>query len=108
MMMKHLPWGMALAAMLVLPAASRNAVAHGFAGQRFFSATIQTDDPFVADEMSLPTLTVNPKAPDGSRESDVGFDLSKRLTPTIDLTVGDQWKYFSIPGSQHGTAGTRS
>jgi len=36
---------------------SSEAIAHGFAGDRFFPATILTDDPFVADEMSLPTLT---------------------------------------------------
>src|SRR6476469_6300449 len=28
---------------------------HGFAGKRFFPATFATDDPFVADELSLPT-----------------------------------------------------
>src|SRR6476646_5026684 len=31
--------------------------AHGFAGKRFFPATLATDDPFVADELSLPTLS---------------------------------------------------
>ncbi len=36
------------------------ALAHGFAGDRFFPATILTDDPFVADEMSLPTFTRPP------------------------------------------------
>ena len=30
--------------------------AHGFAGKRFFPATLATDDPFVADELSLPTI----------------------------------------------------
>jgi hypothetical protein len=96
--MKYLLWGVALAAVPVLPGGVDDAAAHGFAGQRFFPATIQTDDPFVADEMSLPTVTVNPKAADGSRESDVGFDLAKRITPTIDVTIGDQWKYFHVPG----------
>lgn len=75
------------------------ALAHGFAGQRFFPATIQTDDPFTADEMSLPTLTLNPLAQDGSRESDVGFDLSKRITRDTDFTISDQWKYFHVPGA---------
>ena len=37
------------------------AFAHGFAGDRFFPATLQTDDPFVADEMSIVTLTKNPR-----------------------------------------------
>jgi len=37
------------------------AFSHRFVGPRFFPATILADDPFVADEMSLPTFTVNPK-----------------------------------------------
>ena len=32
-----------------------NAFAHCFVGSRFFPATLATDDPCVADEMSLPT-----------------------------------------------------
>ncbi|HEY3919204.1 MAG TPA: hypothetical protein VGL83_15540 [Stellaceae bacterium] len=95
-MLKRIP--VAIAAMLALLPQLRSASAHGFAGQRFFPATIQTDDPFVADEMSLPTLTLNPTAADGSRESDVGFDLSKRITKTTDFTISDQWKYFHVPG----------
>ena len=30
--------------------------AHGLIGQRFFPATLAIDDPFVADELSLPTV----------------------------------------------------
>ena len=30
--------------------------AHGLIGQRFFPATLTIDDPFVADELSLPTV----------------------------------------------------
>ncbi len=33
-----------------------NASAHCFVGARFFPATLATDDPCVADEMSLPTV----------------------------------------------------
>jgi hypothetical protein len=33
-----------------------NAFAHCFVGARFFPATLATDDPCVADEMSLPTV----------------------------------------------------
>ena len=46
--------GAAVAAAVTLISANSAALAHGFAGQRFFPATILTDDPFVADEMSLP------------------------------------------------------
>jgi hypothetical protein len=38
-----------------LLALSAPAFAHGFAGNRFFPATLATDDPFVANELSLPT-----------------------------------------------------
>src|SRR5213080_2902437 len=44
----------ALAATLVAVAP---ALGHGFAGKRFFPATLATDDPFVADELSLPTIS---------------------------------------------------
>ena len=37
------------AALLVLPVA--DARAHGFAGNRFFPATLEIDDPNVADEL---------------------------------------------------------
>jgi hypothetical protein len=38
-----------VAAAVTLVSASSDALAHGFAGDRFFPATILTDDPFVAD-----------------------------------------------------------
>ncbi len=88
----------ALAAILTLSLAQQ-AAAHGFAGDRFFPATIATDDPFVADEMSLPTVTVNPRASDGSKETDIGFDIAKRVTRSFGLTLDDQWKYIRVPGS---------
>jgi hypothetical protein len=45
--------GAAAAAAVILLSANSAALAHGWAGQRFFPATILTDDPFVADEMSI-------------------------------------------------------
>jgi len=82
---------------LILPAA--DATAHGFAGDRFFPATILTDDPFVADEMSLPTVTRAPTAADGTKEYDVDVDIAKRLTRNIDVTFHDTWKWVKVPGS---------
>src|SRR5580698_6456551 len=73
--------------------------AHGFVGDRFFPATLLTDDPFVADEMSLPTFTVNPKGPDGSRELDLGTDISKTLWPDIGVTFSDQWEHLRPKGA---------
>jgi hypothetical protein len=71
-----------------------DAYAHGFAGDRFFPATLQTDDPFVADEMSLPTLTKNPTDPSGGQSYSVEVDIAKRLTPTFGLTAAYAWNYF--------------
>jgi hypothetical protein len=51
----------ALAALVfvsALFASTDHAFSHGFAGSRFFPATLSTDDPFVADELSLPTDTL--------------------------------------------------
>jgi hypothetical protein len=74
------------------------AFAHGFAGDRFFPATILTPDPFVADEMSLPTVTLTPPGPDGARETNFDIDLAKRLTPDIGITLSNGWKYLQPKG----------
>lgn len=96
--MKPILWRAAAVAVVVLLCANSAVQAHGFAGQRFFPATILTDDPFVADEMSLPTFTRPPPAADGSREYDLDVDLSKRLTPDIAITLGRGWTYLHGPG----------
>lgn len=75
------------------------AAAHGFAGGRFFPATILTDDPFVADEFSLPSVTRNPTASDGTQETEIEFDLAKRITPSLGVTLGDRWKYVQPKGT---------
>jgi len=88
---------LALAAALTM-SPSGSALAHGFAGDRFFPATILTDDPFVADEMSLPTVTASPPAPDGSQQINVSPSISKRITPDIGITLTDQWERLQSPG----------
>jgi hypothetical protein len=88
---------LSLAAALVI-AQTSSAFAHGFAGDRFFPATILTDDPFVASEISLPTFTLDPTQSDGSREFDIGPDLSMLITPNWDFTIGSQWQHIRSPG----------
>ena len=75
------------------------ALAHGFAGDRFFPATLQTDDPFVADEMSLPTLTKNPIDTTGRESYSVEADIAKRLTPDLGVTAAYQWNYIQPKGA---------
>lgn len=89
----------ALAAVTTLTTLPDLAAAHGFAGQRFFPATLLTDDPFVADELSLPTLTRSPTGPDGAREIDIGIDLAKRITPDLGFTIGDRWQRLKPLGA---------
>lgn len=80
------------------------ALAHGFAGDRFFPATLQTDDPFVADEMSLLTVTKNPDGPTGGQSYSLESDLSKRVTRDFGLTAMYEWNYFQPKGmpAAHG------
>jgi len=62
--------------------------AHGFAGERFFPATLTIDDPFVADELSLPSLS-HIKNADGSRETDIGVEFSKVILPNFGLSLNE-------------------
>jgi hypothetical protein len=90
-----------LAIALVLP--NQSALAHGFAGQRFFPATIATDDPFVSDELSAPTVsTIRNTGPGGGQEIDTSVDMSKRITPNFGLGLGETWQHFSNAPSGFG------
>jgi hypothetical protein len=83
-------------------AAPQLAAAHGFVGQRFFPATIATDDPFVADELSLPTISsVRNNASDdapASRQTTIGIDFAKRITQNFGIEVGTARQHFSYAG----------
>ena len=76
------------------------ASAHCFVGARFFPATLATDDPCVADEMSLPTVAwfKTGDIPPAS-EVDISVDISKRITEDFGVTIGDAWSQIRQPGS---------
>jgi hypothetical protein len=80
-----------LAGAALLAAAAGSAFAHGFAGKRFFPATLATDDPFVADELSLPTVSRR-KTGGGDEpatlETDTSIDFTKRVTPNFGIGLG--------------------
>jgi hypothetical protein len=70
--------------------ATARAYGHGFAGARFFPATLSTDDPFVSDELSLPTVSTIRTPDDGStRETDISVDIAKRITPQFGIEIGE-------------------
>lgn len=58
------------------------ALAHGVVGQRFFPATIATDDPFAADELALPTIS------SFNHETEIDADYSKTILPGFAVEVG--------------------
>ena len=72
--------------------------AHGFAGKRFFPATLATDDPFVADELSLPTISTRKFRGEGeepgTRETDFAIDVSKRVTENFGIGLGATYKWI--------------
>lgn len=77
---------------LLASTAAGDAFSHGFAGRRFFPATLATDDPFVADELSLPTVSrrktgASDDAP-ATLETDTSIDFTKRITPNFGLGLG--------------------
>lgn len=104
-MLSH-PRRVAMAAVLaaMTTIVSGPAAAHGFAGARFFPATIATDDPFVADELSLPTISWQKNPGDGpgapaTRETDFSVDMARRITERFGIGVGATWKTLHMPGT---------
>ena len=73
--------------------AMARAFGHGFAGARFFPATLSTDDPFVSDELSLPTVsTIRTPENGGTRETDISMEISKRITPDFAIEIGNSFR----------------
>jgi hypothetical protein len=83
---------MMLAAALAGTGTEDTAFAHGIAGKRFFPATLATEDPFVADELSFPTVSRRKTAASGdepaTRETITSVDFTKRITPNFGLGLG--------------------
>jgi hypothetical protein len=83
-------WGLLLAGSVC----TEPTFAHGFAGKRFFPATLATDDPFVADELSLPTVSRRRTVADdgsSSTESSAAIDFTKRITSDFGIGFGATW-----------------
>src|SRR5690349_19390711 len=75
----------ATAACLLAP---QGAQAHCFVGGRFFPATLGIDDPCVADELSIPTVTWTRTGDTPSaQQTDVSLEFSKRITEYFGVSV---------------------
>jgi hypothetical protein len=74
-------------------------MAHCFVGARFLPATLATDDPCVADEISLPTVSWSKTADmPPATEWDVSVDLAKRITEDFGISIGQTWTQIHQPG----------
>ena len=68
------------------------AFAHGYAGGRYFPATVLTEDPFVADELALPTFTHRKGGEEpGAREDEWEFEFAKRVSDNFALSIEGGW-----------------
>lgn len=77
--------------------------AHGVIGKRFIPSTLTLEDPFPSDELDLLSFTRGSKNQE-SRETSVGFEFSKRLTPDFALGVG--WEYLFVEPREAGARQT--
>ena len=88
--MKHFLLLFSLACAAIQLGAPSRADGHGFAGARFFPATLTTEDPFIADELSLPTIsTIRTPEDGGTRETEFSADIAKSITPNFGLEIGE-------------------
>jgi hypothetical protein len=74
--------------------------AHGIVGSRFFPATLVVDDPFVADELSLPTASYL-KNGDQDQQTDFSIEFAKRLTDVIGVSVAPSWTHLQFHDGGH-------
>jgi len=81
--------------LLTLTLCPAGAAAHGLAGKRFFPSALTIDDPFVSDELSLPTFfhirqPGDAESPPG-QITNVSGEWSKRIFPDLGLTLAGDW-----------------
>ncbi len=96
-----------LAISLFIAAGGPVARAHGVVGDRFFPATLSIDDPFVVDELALPTVSAIRRAATGeapsTRETELSFEYVKRIAPDLGLVVGHGFRILAPRGERTRT-----
>ncbi|HSC17993.1 MAG TPA: hypothetical protein VLC74_03670 [Rhizomicrobium sp.] len=85
--------------MVALPWAA--AQGHGIVGPRFFPATIATDDPFAADELALPTISIFRHLDDGVpvTETEYSMEYSKSIFPGFAISFGEGYVHAKPDGA---------
>ena len=99
--------GTASIAVLALFSLTTKLRAHGFEGDRFFPPTIQIEDPFAVDELSLPVISVfnNPGGGDGpkTREIDISAEFDKEIFPKFALGISATYIVLQPQGEPNQT-----
>lgn len=83
----------------VLGALPSTAWPHGFAGQRFFPATLAVEDPFMADEFGFVIGHIKEPGKDGepaNLSTELEAEWAKRITPNFGIFVGGSYRRFDI------------
>jgi hypothetical protein len=77
-----------------------DASAHCIVGARFLPATLAIDDPCVADELSLPTISYSKTADmPPATQVDISGEISKRITEDFGVSIGQTWSHITQPGN---------
>src|SRR5215470_17769625 len=88
-MTRRLIFTLALSTLVL--ASAGPAGAHGLAGKRFFPSTIAIDDPFVSDELTLPSILHIKRRASGdesaAQETEFSGEYSKRITPNFGFSL---------------------
>jgi hypothetical protein len=75
------------------------AQAHEIVGNRMFPATLTIDDPGVADEMALPTISMVKTGDDPSfKQRDISGEFAKRITEDFAVSFGATHTRIYAPG----------
>ena len=75
---------------------------HGVVGPRLFVNALTIDDPAVADEAALPTISWQ-RPPGGGEEYNVNFESDERITERFRVGVNDGYTIRTTPGAKNAT-----
>jgi len=90
--------GALAASATVLSLLGAHANAHGIVGNRFFPATLITDDPAVADELTLPQIDLLRTADSPpATETDISGEWDKRITQDFGVAFEGEWTDLKTP-----------
>jgi hypothetical protein len=87
---------------LLVVAVTVPAGAHGLAGKRFFPSTLAVEDPFVADELSLPSVLHIKRPASGDEpatvETEISGEWSKRITRDLGISLEGELVHLDPEG----------